>query len=166
MLCMINKGGIHVNISPVMAVTITPTMIMIIILAAAIAAVVVLYIVADKQQKKSAAALEQIKAAAIPQTMLILDKKRVRAVDAQLPKVVIENMPRMARRSKLPIVKAKVGSKVMNFMCDADVFEILPVKQEVKAMVGGIYIVSIKPLRGQTLPRPPKKSFLQRLFRR
>ena len=47
-----------------------------------------------------------------------------------------------------------------------NVFEILPVKQEVKAMVGGIYIVSIKPLRGQTLPRPPKKSFLQRIFRR
>ena len=118
------------------------------------------------QQKKSAKALEQIKAAAIPQSLLILDKKRVRASDAQLPKVVIDNMPRMARRSKLPIVKAKVGSKVMNFMCDADVFEILPVKQEVKAMVGGIYIVSIKPLRGQTLPRPPKKSFFQRLLRR
>lgn len=154
------------NISPVMAVTITPTMILIIIIAAMIAAIVVLYIFADKQQKKSAKALEQIKAAAIPQSLLILDKKRVRASDAQLPKVVIDNMPRMARRSKLPIVKAKVGSKVMNFMCDADVFEILPVKQEVKAMVGGIYIVSIKPLRGQTLPRPPKKSFFQRLLRR
>lgn len=154
------------NISPVMAVTITPTMILIVILAAMVAAVIVLYLIADKQQKKSAAALEQIKAAAIPQTMLILDKKRIRAIDAQLPKVVIDNMPRMARRSKLPIVKAKVGSRVTNFMCDADVFEILPVKQEVKAMVGGIYIVSIKPLRGQPLPKPAKKTFLQKIFRR
>ena len=156
------------SISPVTAIANinAPTLILIIVLAAMIAAVVVLYIIADKQQKKSAAALEQIKAAAIPQTMLILDKKRVRAIDAQLPKVVIDNMPRMARRSKLPIVKAKVGSTIRNFMCDADVFEILPVKQEVKAMVGGIYIVSIKPLRGQVLPPPPKKSFLQKLFRR
>lgn len=165
MLCMKYKGGIHVTISPITAIS-TSTIVMIIILAAAIAAVVVLYIVADRQQKKSAAALEQIKAAAVPQTLLVLDKKRVRAIDAQLPKVVIDNMPRTARRSKLPIVKAKVGSKVMNFMCDADVFEIIPVKQEVKAMVGGIYIVSIKPLRGQVLPRPPKKGFFRRMLGR
>jgi hypothetical protein len=163
---MMNKGGIHVTISPITAAISTPTIIMIIILAALVAGVIVLYIVSSRQQKKSEEALAQIKAAAIPQTMLILDKKRVRAIDAQLPKVVIDNMPRMARRSKLPIVKAKVGSTVRNFMCDADVFEILPVKQEVKAMVGGIYIVSIKPLRGQTLPRPAKKGFFKRLLGR
>ena len=34
-------------------------------------------------------------------------------------------------------------------MCDAKVFEVIPVKKEVKAVVSGIYITSLKSVRGR-----------------
>ena len=79
---------------------------------------------------------------AVAQTinMLIIDKKTMRLKDAGLPAAVIENTPKYLRRSKVPIVKAKVGPKIMTLMCDAQVFPLIPVKKEVKAVVSGIYI--------------------------
>ena len=69
---------------------------------------------------------------AVAQTisMLIIDKKKMKLKDAGLPAVVLENTPKYLRRSKVPVVKAKVGPKVMTLMCDAKVFEVLPVKKE------------------------------------
>ena len=48
----------------------------------------------------------------------------------------------MLRRSKLPIVKAKVGPRVMSFICDAAIFDTVPIKKEVKAVISGLYITS------------------------
>ena len=39
----------------------------------------------------------------------------------------------------------------------------IPVKQEIRAMVGGIYILSVKSLRGPALVIPPKKTFWQKV---
>ena len=39
----------------------------------------------------------------------------------------------------------------------------LPVRGEVKAMVSGIYITSVKNVRGKKAPEPAKKSFSQKL---
>ena len=55
-----------------------------------------------------------------------------------------------------PGKKAKVGAKIMTLMCDAKVFEVLPVKKEAKVVVSGIYITSIKSVRGG-LDIPEKK---------
>ena len=44
----------------------------------------------------------------------------------------------------------------MTLMCDAKVFEVLPVKKEAKVVVSGIYITSIKSVRGG-LDIPEKK---------
>ena len=95
--------------------------------------------------------------------MLIIDKKRMRIKDAGLPQAVVDQTPKMMRRSKVPIVKAKVGPRIMTFMCDEKVFDMIPVKQEIRAMVGGIYILSVKSLRGPALVTPPKKTFWQKV---
>ncbi len=72
--------------------------------------------------------------------------------------VVLENTPKYLRRSKVPVVKAKVGPKVMTLMCDAKVFEVLPVKKEAKVVVSGIYITGIKSVRGGLdIPRKRRK---------
>ena len=44
----------------------------------------------------------------------------------------------------------------MTLMCDAKVFEVLPVKKEAKVVVSGIYITGIKSVRGG-LDIPEKK---------
>ena len=61
----------------------------------------------------------------------------------------------------MPIVKAKVGPQTLNLICDDGIFDELPTKCEVKAMVSGIYITEIKSVRGKkkAAEEPKKKSF-------
>ena len=132
------------------------TIVLLVILAVLIIGLVVLYFLGKKAQKKKAEQDEQLAAAAQTVSMLIIDKKRMRITESGLPQVVIDQTPKMMRRTKLPIVKAKVGPKVMTLMCDAKVFEVLPVKKEAKVVVSGIYITSIKSVRGG-LDIPEKK---------
>ena len=118
-------------------------------------------------QKKQALQKEQMDAMAQTVSMLIIDKKRLRIKDSGLPPMVIEQTPKYLRRSKLPIVKAKVGPKVMTLACEESVFQVLPVKREVKAVVSGIYITAVKSARGGLeTPPPKKKGFFKRLFKK
>ena len=73
--------------------------------------------------------------------------------DANLPKVVAEQIPKYMQLAKLPLVKAKVGPKVMTLIADVKVFDALPLKTEVKVAVSGIYITEIKYVRGKVAPR-------------
>ena len=123
--------------------------IMLIIVAVALILLFVLYKVGDKLQKKQNAQREQMVEAAQPMTMLIIDKKMLPMKDANLPKIVMEQTPKRYQKAKLPIVKVKVGPQIMNMICDDAIFDELPTKGEVKAMVSGIYIISVKSVRGK-----------------
>lgn len=138
-------------------------MIVTIILVVLTIATVALYIAGNKLQKKQMAQKEQIAAAAQPVTMLIIDKKIMKLKDANLPKVVMEQTPKRLRGSKLPIVKAKIGPQIMSLICDDGIFDSLPTKGEVKAMVSGIYIISVKNVRGKVEAPSKKKTFSQKL---
>lgn len=134
-----------------------------IILAVAIILLVVLYIVGNRLQKKQAAQKETIREQAQPVTMLVIDKKMLPMKDAGLPKIVMEQTPKRYQKAKLPIVKAKIGPQIMNLICDDGIFDVMPVKGEVKAMVSGIYVVSVKNVRGKKVEQPAKKSFSQKM---
>lgn len=129
-----------------------PWIIICIVLAVIIIILVVLYFVGQKMQKKQMAQKEQIAEAAQPVTMLIIDKKIMKMKDAKLPKVVMEQTPKRYQNSKLPIVKAKVGPQILTLIADDGIFDELPTKGEVKAMVSGIYILSVKNVRGKAAP--------------
>ena len=96
--------------------------------------------------------------------MLIIDKKKLRLKDAGLPAAVVEQTPKLMRRTKMPIVKAKIGPKIMTLVADGAVYDLLPVKKEVKVVVSGIYITAIKSARGGLEKPQPKKGFFKRLF--
>ena len=134
----------------------TGMIVMLVILAVLIIALVALYFFGKKAEKKQAEQKAQMDAMAQTMNMLIIDKGKMKLKDAGFPSVVIENTPKYLRRSKVPVVKAKVGPKVMTLMCDAKVFEVLPVKKEAKVVVSGIYITGIKSVRGG-LDIPEKK---------
>ena len=137
--------------------------ILLIVLAVILVALVILAIVGSKLQKKQDAQMEQIKAAAQSVNMLIIDKKKMKLKDAGLPAIILEQTPKMFRGTKMPIVKAKVGPKIMTLICDTKIFDSLPLKQEVKATVSGIYITDYKSLRKVNIPQePPKKKGLFR----
>ena len=62
------------------------------------------------------------------------------------------------RRAKLPIVKAKIGPQITSLICDAAIFDSVPVKKEVKATISGIYITEVKGIRGSLEQTTKKKS--------
>lgn len=138
--------------------------VLIVIAVILIAVMIALYFLGKKAEKKKAEQDEQIAAAAQTVTMLIIDKKRMPMKDAGLPAQVLEQTPKLMRRSKLPIVKAKIGPRVMSMIADDQIFDDIPVKKEVKATVSGLYITGVRGLHGP-LEKPPvkKKGFRAKL---
>jgi len=141
------------------------TIIMLIILVILIAVLIFLYFYGKKLQARQTESEAQIQAMKQPMTLLVIDKKRLRLKEAGLPDQVIQQTPWYAKRSKVPVVKAKVGPQFINFICDEKIFDSVPVKKQVKAMVSGIYIVEVKGIRGslQTDGEPKKKSWIEKL---
>lgn len=131
--------------------------VLLVILVVTIIVVAVLYFLGKKAQKRQAEQQEQINAAKQTVSMLIIDKKMMKIKDSGLPQMVIEQTPKLMRGTKLPIVKAKVGPQIMTLVCDAKIFDKVPVKKEVKASVSGIYITDVRGFRVSANKEPEKK---------
>ena len=132
--------------------------VLLIILVVLIIALIVLYFVGRRLERRQAEQQVQIEAAKQNVTLLIIDKKRVPLKDAGLPDAVIESTPKLLRRSKMPIVKVKYGPKVMNMVADEKIFDMIPLKKEVRATVSGIYITDVRGLHGSVeVPQTTKK---------
>ena len=141
----------------------TVTIVMLVILAILIAAFIALYFFGKKMEKKQAAQKEQMDAIAQTVTMMVIDKKKMKLKDAGFPAVVVENTPKYLRRSKVPVVKAKIGPQIMSLMCAAQVYPLIPVGgKPIKAVLSGIYITSVKGIRGSLEKPQPKKKFMDR----
>lgn len=139
--------------------TIVLTVVLVILVVAGIA----LYFLGKKAEKRQAENQAQLDAVAQVVPMLIIDKRKMRLKDAGFPSIVLENTPKYLRRSKVPVVKAKVGPKIMTLMCDTQIYPLIPVKKEVKATVSGIYITNVKGVRGSLETPEKKKGFFARL---
>lgn len=131
--------------------------VLLVFLVIAAVALVVLYFLGRKMEKRQVEQKAMLEAAAQTVSMLVIDKKKMKIKEANLPKLVYEQTPKYMRWAKVPVVKAKVGPKVMTLMADERVFAALPVKTEAKVVVSGIYITEIKNIRGGAVPQPPKK---------
>lgn len=131
--------------------------VLIIIAVVLIAIIAVLYFLGKKAQKKQAEQQEMLEANKQTLSMLIIDKKRMKLRDAGLPQIVVDQTPKAMRGSKLPIIKAKIGPQIMSLICDDKIFDNVPVKKEVKAVVSGIYVLDVKGLHGKQEAQPVKK---------
>lgn len=118
---------------------------------------------AKKLQDKQAIANEQMREMEQTVSMLVIDKKMMKMTEAGFSQIVVDQAPKLSKLSKVPVVKAKVGPKVMSLMCDPKVFNLIPVKKEVKAMVSGIYITGVKGIRTGLEKAPEKKKFMDRV---
>ena len=139
------------------------TIVLLVVLVVVIAALVALYIFGSKMQKKSEQAEADMKVGAQTYSILVIDKKMMKLKEAGFPQIVLEQTPKYLRSSKVPVVKAKIGPKVTNLMCDAKIFDLIPVKKEVKAVMNGIYIMDVKGLRGGLDSKPEKLTFTQKI---
>ena len=129
----------------------TLSIVLLVILVILIIALVALYFFGKKAQKKQEEQQAQIEAAKQTVSMLIIDKKRLPLKESGLPQMVIDQAPKLMRRSIL--------------IADEKIFDLIPVKKEVKAEVSGLYIVGVKGIRGSLeTPAPKKKGFFKRMF--
>ena len=129
-----------------------------------IAAIVlgVLYYFGRKLEKRQVEAQATIDAAKQVVTLMAIDKKKLKIGDSGLPKMVIDQTPWYMKWAKLPIVKAKIGPKVVTMIADEKVFFQLPLRTEAKVVISGLYITEIKSVRGGIPPLPKKKKFFDR----
>lgn len=144
----------------------TSLIVTLIVIAVLIGVMVGLYFLGKRMQKKQAEQEQAVQANKQPVTMLIIDKKKMKLKESGLPQTVLDSTPWYLRRSKLPIVKAKVGPQIMNLVADERIFDEIPVKKQVRAMVSGIYIVEVRGTHGQKLekPAPRKKNVIGRFM--
>ncbi len=134
-----------------------------IVLAVLIGGLIALSIYGKKLQAKSEASQAELRAGAQTISILVIDKKRMKLSEAGFPQVVLDQTPKYLRRAKVPVVKAKIGPKVASLMCEEKIFDLIPVKKEVKAVMNGIYIIDVKGMRGGLDTKPEKKKFFARL---
>jgi hypothetical protein len=94
---------------------------------------------------------------------LIIDKKKMKLADSNLPKAAIEQTPWYVRVRKLPMVKVKAGPQILTMLCDPTVYKNLPLKKLVKLEVSGAYITGFSTAKkGEKKPEVPAKKLSRR----
>lgn len=136
--------------------------VVLVILVILIAVLGILYYLGRKMEKRQVEQQSAIDAAKQVVTLMAIDKKKLKLKDAGLPAMVYEQTPWYAKRAKIPVVKAKIGPKIMTMIADEKVFLQLPLKTEAKVVISGLYITEIKSVRGGIPPLPEKKKFFDR----
>ena len=135
-----------------------------IILLILLALMVVLYFVGSKMQNQQIEQEQMIQNAKQTVSILTVDKKKIRFKEAGLPAMVYESAPKRMSvlNPKLPIVKAKIGPKIVNLIADPAVYDMIPLKTECKVEISGMYLLNIKTVRGKAVAVPKKKSWRQK----
>lgn len=154
-----------ITLMPILAVK-PWTIVMIVLIVVLVAAFVVLTIYGKKLQERQEASQKELESASQSMKLLVIDKKRMKFKDSGLPAIVLEQVPKYMRGRKVPIVKAKIGPRIMSLICEEKIYDQIPVKKEIRATISGIYIMDVKGLRGgleQVDPKKKKKKFGDKL---
>ena len=107
--------------------------VLLILLAIAAIVLVILYFLGSKLQKRQAEQQQMLDAAAQTVSILVIDKKKLKLTQSGLPKMVVDQTPKYMRWAKVPVVKAKIGPKVMTLIADAGVFDVSSCKDRGKS---------------------------------
>ena len=147
---------------PVLGIS-TWMIVSIVIIILLIAALVALSIYGKKLQTRQENSQRELENAAQSVSLLVIDKKRMKLNESGLPQIVLDQTPKYMRGRKVPIVKAKIGPRIMSLICEEKIYDLVPVKKEVKAMVSGIYIMNVKGLHSNLEQKQGKVKFSQKM---
>lgn len=150
------------NLVPVMGIS-TVVIVMLVIAVVLIAALVALSIYGKKLQDRQEASQKELENASQSVSLLVIDKKRMKLNESGLPQLVLDQTPKYMRGRKVPIVKAKIGPRIMPLICDEKIFDVIPVHKEVRAIISGIYIMDVKGLRSNLEARKTKLKFSEKM---
>lgn len=121
-----------------------------IILGLVIAAIVAGYFFLKKRmEEKISLQKDLVDQHKITTSILILEKRMDKVNNANIPKSVVAQIPKIYKFRKVPIVKAKIGPQVMDLLCDEEIFNKLPERKSVNVELAGIFIAGIKQTKGK-----------------
>ena len=90
-------------------------------------------------------------------SIYVIDKKKDKAQNVNLPKAASAQMPKMYKFIKMPFVKAKIGPQIVTLMCDNKVYNALPIKKNVKVGLAGMYIADMVGMKTEREMKELKK---------
>jgi len=91
-------------------------------------------------------------------SLYVIDKKKDKITNTNLPKAMLDQMPRLGRMFKVPLVKVKIGPQITTMVCEEATFKILPTKKTVTVEVAGAYIVGLKGMKTKMEMAEQRKS--------
>lgn len=81
-------------------------------------------------------------------SIFVIDKRHDKAANVNLPKVVMENLPRTARLMKMHFIKAQIkgpgGAQIATLICDKNHYGFIETKKTYNIELAGIYIAGVK----------------------
>ncbi len=123
----------------------------------------IMYYFGRKMEKRQVEQQSMIDAAKQTVTIMAIDKKKMKMSESGMPKEALDAVPWYAKRMKVPVVKVKIGPKIMTMIAEEKAFLQLPLKTEAKVGISGLYITDVKSARGGLIPLPKKKTIGQRI---
>ena len=121
-----------------------------IILGVIIAAIVAgWFFLKKKMEQKMSLQKELVDQHKIVTPILVLEKRMDKVDNANIPKSVVAQIPKIYKFRKVPLVKAKIGPQVMDLICDEEIFNKIPERKSVNVELAGIFIAGIKPTKGK-----------------
>ena len=75
--------------------------------------------------------------------IFVIDKKKAKITDVNMPKIVTEQMPKIYKFLKLYFVQAKIGPQIMTLICTKKIFNAITIKKNIKVELAGIYIINV-----------------------
>ncbi len=64
-------------------------------------------------------------------SIFVIEKKKDKFSNQNVPKAVMDQIPKMLRGKKFPLVNAKSGPQIHTLIADEEVFKKIPVKQNI-----------------------------------
>ncbi len=117
--------------------------VLIVVLIIAAVVLFLLYHFGQKMQMRQAESQKAIETYSQNVSLLVIDKKKMKLKEAPFPSEVYAQTPFYLKLAKIYVVKAKIGPKIVNLMCDKPVFEQLPLKATVQGKISGAYLTEI-----------------------
>jgi len=115
-----------------------------IILIVAIIIGVAFFIIRKKVKGKISEQQAMVDQHKVATSILVLEKRKGKISEASIPKNLLSQIPKIYKIKKVPLVKAKVGNQVLDFICDEAIFNKIPEKKTVVVEVAGLFICSVK----------------------
>lgn len=124
-----------------------------------------LYFLGNKLQKKQSESQALINQNKQWVSGMVIDKKKMKLSDSNMPKQVMEGVPWYLKFRKFPMAKVKVGPQFLTLICEPKVFENLPLKRMVKLEVAGAYITGFSTAKKgeKVIEHPRKLTFREKL---